>query len=94
MTGRAHFGGRAVMLHARGVSHSPSGYYCFTGCGGAEEVRSRNELLFSELRPVERVQELAGQLCELRGRGTRRSLRSTFTGATAVPLSCPYYLSP
>lgn len=62
----------------------------FAGCGWAEEVWFRNELLFPELRPVESVQELAGQLRELRCRGTHRSLRSTFAGATATPPPCPY----
>lgn len=67
---------------------------CFAGCGWAEKVWFRHELLFPELRPVKWVQELAGQLRELRCRGTHRSLRSTFAGATAAPPPCLYYISP
>uniref|UniRef100_A0A8C5ECC2 Protein MEMO1 n=1 Tax=Gouania willdenowi TaxID=441366 RepID=A0A8C5ECC2_GOUWI len=52
-----------------------------TCCGRAEEVWFRNELLFPELRAVESVQELAGQLRELRRWSAHRSLRSTFAGA-------------
>lgn len=57
---------------------------CLAGCGGAEEVGLRHELLFPQLRPVGTVQELGTELRELRCRGALRSLRSTHAGALNI----------